>query len=117
MAILKILYDEIISFLGIDSLMGIFKSGNYSSLLTLDGILSAIGPLIPLLLIIEILRAVFYKRFKVDDYKVPFFIFVFNRFVSRFISIAAVAYIIALFEQHTIFKTGFTWYWLIYGYV
>jgi len=117
MAFLKILYEELISFLGIGSLIDMIKSGNYSSLLTMDGILSAIGPLIPFLLIIEILRAVFYKKFKVDDYRVPFFIFVFNRFVSRFISIAAVAFIIGLFEKHALFKTGFTWYWLIYGYI
>jgi len=27
---------------------------------------------------IEIFRAVFYKKFKVEEYRVPFFIFVFN---------------------------------------
>jgi len=117
MNLFTILYEELISFLGIESLLKIFKSGNYSSLLTLDGILSAIGPLIPVLLIIEIIRAIFYKKFRIEDYKVPFFVFVFNRFVSRFISIAAVAFCIGVFEKRAIFKTGFTWYWLIYGYI
>ena len=113
----KVLYEELISFLGIDSWLEMFKSGNYSSLLTLNGILSAIGPLIPLLLLIEISRAVVYKKFKIEDYKVPFFIFVFNRFVSRFISIAVVAFCIGVFEKFAIIKTSFTWYWLIYGYI
>jgi sterol desaturase/sphingolipid hydroxylase (fatty acid hydroxylase superfamily) len=36
---------------------------------------------------------------------------------SRFISIAAIVFCIGLFEKHAIFKTTFTWYWLIYGYV
>src|SRR5882672_7392968 len=113
----KILYDELVSFFGIDSLIKMVQTGDYSSLLTLDGILSAIGPLIPFLLIIEIIRAAVYKKFKVEDYKVQFFIFVFNRFTSRFISIAAVAFCIGLFEKHAIFKSTFTWYWLIYGYI
>jgi len=117
MEALKILYEEFISFFGIESLIKMVRSGDYSSLLTLDGILGAIGPLIPFLLLIEIFRAVFYKKFKVDDYKVPFIIFVFNRFTSRFISIAAVAFCIGLFEKYAVFKTSFTWYWLIYGYI
>jgi hypothetical protein len=49
MGIVKILKDEGIGFLGVEKWIEIFKSGDYSSLLTLDGILSAIGPLIPFL--------------------------------------------------------------------
>ena len=86
-------------------------------MLTLKGVLSAISPFIPLLLIIEIIRAVFYKRFKIDDYKVPFLVFIANRVISGFISIAAVAFCIGLLEPVALFKTTFTWYWLIYGYI
>jgi len=114
---LKILYNEFVSFFGIESIIKMVQSGDYSSLLTLHGILGAIGPLIPIILVIEIIRAAFYKKFKVEEYRVPFFIFVFNRFISRFISIAAVAFCIGVFEKHAIFKTTFTWYWLIYGYI
>ena len=117
MNFLRTLYDELINFLGIGTLMDMYHSGDYSKLLTFDGILSAISPLIPFLLLIEITRALLYKRFKIEDYKVPFFIYVFNRFASRFISIAAVAFCIAKLEQFAIFKTEFKWYWLIYGYV
>ena len=94
-----------------------FKTGDYSSFLSLDGILSVISPVMPLLLLIEIVRTVVYKKFKIEDYKIPFFIYVFNSFVSRFISIAAVAFCIGLFEKYGIIKTSFTWYWLIYGYI
>ncbi len=93
------------------------QSGDYSKLLTLDGILGAISPFIPFLLIIEIIRSAAYKKFKVEDYKVPFLIYVFNRFVSRFISIAAVAFCIGLLEQYALLHTSFTWYWLLYGYI
>ena len=111
------LYHEVIGFFGMGQLIEMFKSGDYSRLLTLQGILGAISPFIPLLLVIEIIRSAAYKRFKVEDYKVPFLIYVFNRFVSRFISIAAVAFCIGLFEKYAPFKTTFTWYWLIYGYI
>jgi sterol desaturase/sphingolipid hydroxylase (fatty acid hydroxylase superfamily) len=112
-----ILYDELTGFFGVNQLVEIFKTGNYSSLLTLDGIFSAISPLMPLLLLIEIARAAFYKRFKVADYKIPFLIYICNRFVSRYISIAAVAFCIGLFEKYGLIKTSITWYWLIFGYI
>src|SRR4051812_27672582 len=117
MNIFQVLYDEVVGFFGIGHVVEVLKSGDYSSLLTFDGILSVISPFLPFLLIIELVRAAVYKRFKIDDYRVPFFIFVANRFVSRFIAIAMVALCIGLFEKHAIFKTTFTWYWLIYGYI
>jgi sterol desaturase/sphingolipid hydroxylase (fatty acid hydroxylase superfamily) len=117
MNIFTILSDEGMRFLGIGPLIDMYKSGDYSSLHTLQGIENSIGPVIPFLLIIEILRAAVYKRFRVIDYKVQFFTYVFNSFLGRFISIAAVAYCISLFEKHALLKTTFTWYWLIYGYI
>lgn len=117
MNFLETLYNEVIGFFGIGYLVEMYKSGDYSSLLTLKGILGVLSPFIPVLLVIEIIRSAAYKRFKVEDYKVNFFIYVFNRFISRFISIAAVAFCIGLFEKYAIFKTTFTWYWLIYGYI
>lgn len=97
--------------------MDMYRSGDYSKLLTLDGIFAMVSPIIPLILVIEIIRALVYKRFRIEDYKVSFIIFVFNRFVSRFISIAAVAYCIAVLEKYAIFKSSLQWYWLIYGYI
>lgn len=117
MEILNALGDELIGFLGIQGWIDIFKSGDYSSLRTYKGILSAIGPLIPFLLILEIVRGLIHKTFRISDYKVIFFIHVFNRFISRFISIAAVSFCIGLFEPFAIVKTSFTWYWFIYGYL
>lgn len=113
----SILYDELIGFLGIGSLIDMYKSGDFSSLKTLQGIEQAIGPVIPFLLLIEIIRALLYKKFKVIHYKVQFFTYVMNAFLGRFISIAAVAFCIGLLEKYDIIKTTFTWYWLIYGYV
>ncbi|GAO41302.1 sterol desaturase family protein [Flavihumibacter petaseus] len=114
---LQILWEEIIGFFGISHWMTMFQSGDFSSLYTRDGVVAAIGPLIPLVLIIEIVRALFYKKFKIEDYRVPFLIFVFNRFIGRFLSFAVVGFCLAFFGRFAPFTTTFTWYWLIYGYI
>lgn len=117
MVVIETIFREIMGFLGITQLIEICKTGNYKVLLTLNGIFSVISPLIPFLLLLEIGRAVFYKRFKIEDYKMPFLIFVANRFISRFISIAAVAFCIGLLEKYALFNTSLKWYWFVYGYV
>src|ERR1700710_2628940 len=115
--ILTSLYDQFIGFFSIQGWLDMYKSGDYSSLHTLKGLERAIGPLIPFLLIIEIVRAAFYKKFRVIDYKVQFFTYVFNAFVGQFLALAVTAFCISIFEKYSIFKTTFTWYWLIYGYI
>src|SRR4051812_14315868 len=96
-SIWKTLSDEFTGFFGIRHWIKMYQMGDYSSLSTLEGLRGAIGPLIPLILVIEIARALLYKRFKVEGYRVIFGIFVFNRVVSRFISIAAVVFCIKIF--------------------
>jgi sterol desaturase/sphingolipid hydroxylase (fatty acid hydroxylase superfamily) len=117
MDIFSILSDEVKGFFGISGLLDMYKSGDYSKLLTLDGVFAAVSPIMPLILVIEIVRALVYKRFRIEDYKMPFIVFVFNRFVSRFISIAALAFCIGLLEKYAIFQSTFKWYWIIYGYI
>ena len=117
MSILQTFYDELLGFTGLRPLLEMYQKGDYSPLSTPHGIFGAISPVIPFLLLIEIARAITYKRFRIEDYRMPFFVFVANRFISRFISIAAVAFCIGLFEKYAVFRTRFTWYWLIYGYI
>ncbi|NQX53259.1 sterol desaturase family protein [Pedobacter panaciterrae] len=111
------IYDWVIGFFGIGNFIKIVNSGDYSSFLTYDGFTSIIGPLFPIVLVIEILTALILRKFKAIDYKISFFSYVFNAFVGRFISIAAIVFCIGLFEKYAIFKTSFTWYWFIYGYI
>lgn len=117
MEILQTLYTEITDFFSFNALIELLKTGNYRELLTYNGLTSVLGPLIPVLLIIEILRALFYRRFTHVQYRVAFFTFVFNRFISRFISIGMAALCIGWFEPYALFKTQLTWYWFIYGYI
>ncbi|WP_315814818.1 hypothetical protein [Paraflavitalea speifideaquila] len=59
MDILQTLYNELIGFFGIGGIIKLGQSGDYSALSTLGGIQSLIGPIIPLLLLLEIIRALF----------------------------------------------------------
>src|SRR4051794_40781760 len=117
MEFFKAIYDWITGFLGVDDFIKIFKSGNYNSFLTSDGFFAIIRPLFPVVLVLEIVGALLYKKFKVLDYKISFFSFVLNAVIGRFISIAAVVFCVGLFERFAIIKISFTWYWFIYGYI
>ncbi len=115
--ILQFLVDELTGFFGIHHWMTMFRSGDYHSLLTWKGIQSALSPLIPILLLIELVRGGLYRTFKVENYKMPFLIYIANRFISRYLSIGAVAFCIGLFDGHGLLTTTLTWYWFIYGYI
>jgi sterol desaturase/sphingolipid hydroxylase (fatty acid hydroxylase superfamily) len=117
MTVLNTLYKGLISLLNLGPLLEMYHSGNYSKLLTASGIISVLSPILPALFVVEIIRALLYKRFRIDDYKMPLIIRVVNHFIARFISLSAVGFFIGLFERYAIFKTSFTWYWFIYGYV
>ncbi len=117
MEILEILYNEILGFLGITQVFEILKTGDYSALSTYEGITAFILPIIPLLVILELILGLIYKKPQTKVYKVNFLIYIFNRFVGRFIAIAMVALCIGWFQPYAPFQTEPTWYWFIYGYI
>ncbi len=117
MEIIQSIKDWATGFFNLDDIIRIIHTGDYASLRTLHGVLSVVGPILPIFLVLEFLIACLYRKFKVIDYKIPFFSYLLNAFIGRFLSIAAVTYIIGLLSSHAIFKSGFTWYWFIYGYI
>ncbi len=117
MNIIELLLSEIRSFLGINEALKIIQSGDYSAFLTFDGIKFAIYPLIPFLLIFELISGLIYKNPHTKVYKVNFLIYILNRVVSRFISIAVIGFVLANFQKYALFQTTFTWYWLVFGYI
>ncbi len=117
MDIIQSIRDWAVGFFNLDDVIRMIHTGDYASLRTLHGVLSVVGPVLPIFLVLEFLIACLYRKFKVIDYKIPFFSYLLNVFIGRFLSIAAVTYMIGLLSPHTIFKSTFTWYWFIYGYV
>ncbi len=110
MNIFHAIYDWLVGFFGIQQLMKILSAGDYSTFRTVKGIMSIFRPLFPLLLLIEIITVLLYRKFKVLDYKISFFSFVLNALIGRFIAIAAIVFCIGLFEKYALFKTSLTWY-------
>ena len=117
MRLLDLATSELIGFFGVQPWLDMFRTGDYHALVSGKGLMGAIGPLLPVLLVIEIVRAFMHKSFRARDYKLIFFTYVLNRVLGVFISIAALAFCIGLFEPYALFKSHITWYWLIYGYV
>jgi len=117
MNILETIVSEIVSFLGVTQAWDILKAGDYSLFRTYNGVVSLIYPIIPFLLIFELILGLIYKKPQTRVYKVIFLIYLFNRIVGRFISIAMITFCIGLLQRYAPFQTRFTWYWLIYGYV
>lgn len=117
MEILQTLYQEIIGFLGIGKAWELFQAGDYSVFATYDGIVALIYPIIPLLLILEFILAMVYKKPHTKVYKINFLIYLFNRVIGRFIAIAMVAWIIGWLQPLAPFQTTMTWYWFLYGYI
>lgn len=117
MHVLELAANELIGFFGVRAWLDMFATGDYQRLLTGKGLMGAIGPLLPILLVIEVARAFSHKAFRARDYKLIFFTYVLNRVLGAFISIAALAFCIGLFEPYAIFQSRISWYWLLYGYV
>ena len=117
MDIFGTLYDEVVGFLGIRQALELLQAGDYSIFSTYDGVVSLIYPIIPLLLLLEFILGLVYKKPNTKVYKVNFLIYVFNRFVGRFIAIAMVTLIIGWLQPYALFQTKMTWYWIIYGYI
>src|SRR6476620_5705028 len=117
MSALQAIIEWFRDFFGVNELITIINTGNYRDLLTYDGILSLFRPLFPVLLLLELIKALIFRKFKAIDYKIPFFSYVLNAFIGKFIAIAVVVFCIGLFERYAIIKTSFTWYLFIYSYV
>lgn len=117
MELIESILKQIWGFFSLDGLIELIQSGNYQSLLTYEGMRVAIAPLLPFILIIELIRGLLYKQFQVVSYKISFFSYVFNSIIGRYISIGMTMICIGLFEKYAIIHIQFTWYWFIYGYI
>lgn len=117
MKIFEVILEQLRGFFGIDGLLKILKSGDYSALLTYDGIVAVISPILPVILILELSRGLLYKKFNVVSYKIPFYSYVLNAVLGRYISIGMTLLMIGLLEKYAILNISFTWYWFIYGYI
>ena len=116
MSALDFVHNELLEFLGLTGLAELVHSGDYTTLATWKSFTSVVAPILPLLLIAEMVIALCQRRFIREGYRLIFLIYAVNRALSHMISITAVAFCIGLLLPFAPFRVGFTWYGLIYGY-
>lgn len=109
--------EQIRGFLSLDGVLRIIGSGDYSALKTYEGIVAVIAPILPLILVVELVRGLLYKRFSVISYKIPFLSYICNAILGRYLSIGMVMYCIGVFEPHALWKLPLAWYGFIFGYI
>lgn len=117
MEIVQAIGDWILGFFGFDNLMEFLQNKTFADFLTYDGIKVLIRPLFPITLVLELVRGLLFKSFGLSNYKIPFFSYVLNAFIGRYLSLGMTAICIGFFEPKALFHVSFTWYWFIYGYI
>jgi len=117
MEFLSKVLNEIIDFFRIGGLLSIIHSGHYEILLTLEGFLSFLSPIAPILIILEIIWLLVSHRFHKETYRVPFLIIVINRVLTRLIGVSVILICIKVFSKYAIFHVPLKWYWFVYGYL
>ncbi|HTH55576.1 MAG TPA: sterol desaturase family protein [Cyclobacteriaceae bacterium] len=117
MEFLELIKNEILGFFSIQGVIDLIKSGNYHSLRTWGGITTAISPLIPFIVVIEMGMAFAHKKFHSTEYKIPFFIYVFNRIVGRYVSLGVMAFCLGTFQPLAIIHLPLSWYGFVLGYI
>lgn len=117
MEIFELLKKEFFDFFSIGGLIQLINAGNYSSLRTWNGITTALSPLIPFIVVIEMAMAFLHRKFHATEYKIPFFIYVFNRIAGRYISFGVVGLCLGWFLPVASVHIPLTWYGFIIGYV
>jgi len=108
---------EVIGFFGLGALLKLLDEQGYRALLSADGAAALLYPVIPLLLVYELLRTVAARRFKLEDYKLPFLTMLANRLISAFLTFGVVTLCIGVFQPYAPFQVGIGVVGLIYGYL
>lgn len=114
---LSALVDAIWQFFGLGELFTLIQSGDTAKLLSLEGLWAIFMPLIPLLLLAEIISALARGQFSWRHFKVPLSILLVNGVIGRFVSLSIAVAIASQVQNYALLQTEFTWYWFIYGYV
>ncbi|MGA0212181.1 MAG: sterol desaturase family protein [Flavobacteriaceae bacterium] len=117
LTLLETLWKEFTGFFGLQRFIDLLQAGEFEKLLTYDGIVALIIPIIPLLILLEFSLSMVNKKPHTKVYTVVFITYVFNRFISRFIALGVVAFCIGWLQPYAVLKTEMTWYWFIYGYI
>ena len=108
MEFVETILKQIWGFFSLDGLIEMIRSGDYKTLQTFEGITRSIAPLMPIILILELIRGLLYKQFKVVSYKISFFSYVFNSIIGRYLAIGMTIICIGIFEKYSVSMESFS---------
>ena len=117
MSFLATLQSEVLAFFGLTDWITMIQSNDYSDLRTANGLFKALAPLLAALLLVEVVRAIWARTFDYRQYRSIALIYAFNRLISTWLSLGAIAFTIGLLIPFAPFSVELTWYGLIYGYI
>jgi sterol desaturase/sphingolipid hydroxylase (fatty acid hydroxylase superfamily) len=106
---------EFNDFFRLGGLLDVLQPGHHRRVLTFTGFINAIAPLVPLLVIFELIWLLVSHRFRFRDLRVSMLIVVMNHVIGRTLKLSLVALCMNFFSQYALLQTSFTWYWFIYG--
>jgi sterol desaturase/sphingolipid hydroxylase (fatty acid hydroxylase superfamily) len=109
--------QELVGFFGLGALLELLAERGYRALLSTDGAVALLYPLIPILLVYELLRTIAYRKFKLEDYKLPFLAMLANRLISTFLTFGVLTLCIGVLQPYAPFQVGISVPGLIYGYL
>ncbi len=109
-------FEEIVSFFRIGGLINIVQTHNFRAFLTVDGFLTVLSPMAPVIILFEVIWMLILRRFK-GKYKVPFMVILANKVLERLLGVSVLVLSIGFFYKYAFFHTTYTWYWFIYSYI
>ncbi len=112
-----LLLTELINFFNISQLLASYKMGGIASLLTPEGMLLFVAPIVPVLLCLEVLALGLMRKLRLHQYKTTVLTHVLNVIIGKFLVIDALAFVLKHLDHVSPFKTSMTCYWFIYSYV
>jgi sterol desaturase/sphingolipid hydroxylase (fatty acid hydroxylase superfamily) len=108
---------EIQGFFGLGELLELLEEAGPQGLLSLEGLFALGAPLIPCLVLIEMLAMLLRGQFRWRYFRLPLLMLIVNSVLARAISLAVALAIAAALQPYALLETRFTWYWFIYGYL
>lgn len=117
MDIAKVLLTEFLDFFRLGGLYDILKSGNYSTLKTVDGLIALLTPLAPFVIFGEMALLFFVNRKSINDYKLTLVVIFVNRVLSHLVSFSVILFCYGALSEYAFFHVSWSWPWLIYAHV
>ena len=110
-------WGELWAFLGLDRLLQLLRTADPQALLSIDGILAIAAPLIPMLLLGEMLALALRGRFHWRYFRLNLLMLIVNGALLGALSLSVAIAVAAYVRPLAVIQTEPTWYWFIYGYI